>query len=136
MTFKSLFLSFFGSMLLSAPALAVPTDNIWHGYIIDKQCADSVRHDADPSDFIHHHFKDCALMPNCQKKGYSLYTKGIWLDLDSRGNKLAIKLLQSSKRRSAFYVEVIGARQKNILQVKNMKETAEPKASAEPEEKH
>lgn len=104
----------------------------WQGYLLDRQCADSVREDSDPKVFIKHHTKDCALMPNCRAKGYSVYVASTendkWLDLDKKGNDIAVKLLKASKRRSAFYVEVTGTRQDKVLKTQSIKEIDEPKA--------
>lgn len=107
----------------------------WRGYIVDRQCADSVREDSDPRSFIQHHTKDCALMPNCRAKGYSLYADGKWFDFDKRGNQLAIQLLQRSKRKSGFYVDVTGSAQGKVLRVENIKEIAEPKVDSQPGDK-
>jgi hypothetical protein len=106
--------------------------NKWQGYLLDRQCADSVREDADPKVFIQHHTKDCALMPNCRAKGYSVYVASAetdkWLDLDKKGNAMAVKLLKASKRRSGFYVEITGIRQDKVLKTQSIKEIDEPKA--------
>lgn len=103
----------------------------WQGYLLDRQCADSVREDADPKVFIQHHTKDCALMPNCRAKGYSVYVASSdndkWFDLDKKGNDLAVKLLKASKRRSGFYVEVTGTQQDKVLKTQSIKEIEEPK---------
>ena len=100
----------------------------WQGYLIDRQCAESVREDSDPLTFVLHHKKDCALMPNCQAKGYSLFADGKWYDLDKRGNELAVKLLKASKKMRAFYVRIYGMKQGNVLKVQSMKESEAPKA--------
>lgn len=104
----------------------------WQGYLVDRQCADSVREDSDPKVFIQHHTKDCALMPNCRAKGYSVYVASTgndkWLDLDKKGNDMAVKLLKATKRRSGFYVEVTGTRQDKMLKTQSIKEIDEPKA--------
>lgn len=98
----------------------------WQGYLIDRQCADTVREDSHPEDFIKHHTKDCALMTNCRRKGYSLYAKPNWFDFDKHGSKLAIKVLQKSKRKDSFYVQVEGSTQAGILRVKEIVEIPEP----------
>lgn len=100
----------------------------FRGYILDKKCADSVKDDNDPSAFIEHHTKDCALMRNCKKSGYRLYSKGNWFDLDKKGNELAIKTLEQSKRKNNFYVEVTGKSEGKSLQVISMKELDKEKA--------
>jgi len=100
----------------------------WRGYIVDRQCADSIREDNDPRVFLQHHTRDCGLMPNCRVKGYSLYADRKWFDFDKVGNQHAVKVLQASTRRSGFYVEVTGTAQGKILKVQSMKEIDQPKA--------
>lgn len=70
-------------------------------------------------------------MPNCQAKGYSIYATSPeckWLDLDKKGNDLALRLLKASKRRIGFYVEVTGTAKKQVLKTQNIEEIEEPKA--------
>lgn len=99
---------------------------------MDRQCADSIRQDSDPIMFIKHHTKDCALMPNCRRKGYSLYVPdGKWYELDKKGNELAVKILTASKKKSGFYVRVTAVAQGKLLKVESMKESAESNNSAE-----
>lgn len=99
----------------------------WQGYLIDRQCAESVRDDSDPKAYVLHHTKDCALMPNCRAKGYALFVDGKWYDLDKRGNELAVKILTASKKKRGFYVRVTAAVQGKLMKVESMKETEEPK---------
>ncbi|MFN8656820.1 MAG: hypothetical protein U0105_10820 [Candidatus Obscuribacterales bacterium] len=114
----------------ATPALA-GAQTKWQGYLVDRGCADSVRNDSDPTTFVQNHTKDCALMPNCQAKGYSIYATSPeckWLDLDKKGNDLALRLLKASKRRIGFYVEVTGTAKKQVLKTQNIEEIEEPKA--------
>ena len=114
----------------ATPALA-EAQSKWQGYLVDRGCADSVRNDSDPTTFVQNHTKDCALMPNCQAKGYSIYATSPeckWLDLDKKGNDLAFKLLKASKKRIGFYVEVTGTQKKLVLKTQSLEEIDEPKA--------
>lgn len=103
---------------------------VLNGYVIDKQCAESVRQDSDPTTFIRHHTKDCSLMPNCRAIGYSIYAGGSWFDLDNKGNAIAIKLLQVSKKKSDFFVQAQGKLQGKTLKVESMKEIDKPQRPA------
>jgi hypothetical protein len=114
------------TVVFSATSSAAEKVSKLQGYLVDRQCADSVRGDSDPEGFIKHHTKDCALMVNCRRKGYSLYVKPNWFDFDKHGNKLAVKVLQKSSRRNAFYVQVEGSAQAGILKVKEIVEIPEP----------
>ncbi len=123
------------TMMIATASIAKSKSSAFQGYLLDRQCADSVREDSDPEDFIKHHTKDCALMVNCRRKGYSLYVKPNWFDLDKHGNKLAVKVLQKSPRRNAFYIQVEGTTQAGILKVKDIVEVAEPVAKVDAETK-
>lgn len=124
------------ALLLVSVATAIPalSDQLgkWRGYLIDRQCADSVKEDSDPKAFIEHHTKDCVLMVNCCAKGFAIYVtskaEAKWFVLDKKGNELAAKLLKSSKRRSGFYVEVTGTQENKVLKTQTIKEIDEPKA--------
>jgi hypothetical protein len=105
------------------------SDRTYIGYLLDKQCSDSVRHDSSPLDFIKHHTRDCCLMLNCQKKGYCLFADGAWLSLDSQGNKLAIEALKRSQKSSAIYVRILGSAKKGLLIAKSVVEVDEPSSS-------
>lgn len=105
----------------------------WQGYVIDRQCAESVKEDSDPRSFIRQHSKDCSLMPTCRVLGYSLYCDRKWLDLDKKGNELTIKLLKASKKKNGIYVEVVGSAQDKVLKVQGMKEIDEPVPTETPQ---
>ncbi|MBI4533498.1 MAG: hypothetical protein HY711_06080 [Candidatus Melainabacteria bacterium] len=98
----------------------------WYGYLIDRQCAESVEKDTKPKAFVLHHTKDCALMSNCQAKGYALFVDGKWYDLDKRGNELAIQVLQGSRKEHGFYVQVTAVLQGKMLKVNSLQESKEP----------
>lgn len=117
------------ALLFLCPGAARASDRTYFGYLLDKQCSDSVRQDGDPLDFIKHHTRDCCLMINCQRKGYCLFSNGVWLTLDSQGNKLAISTLRKSKKNSAIYVRVHGEAKKSLLAVKSVTEVDEPTSS-------
>lgn len=98
----------------------------WRGYIVDRQCSESVREDTNPVPFLRRHSKDCSLMPSCARDGYSLYTDGKWIDLDKKASRTVIQAIKSSKRRSGFYAEVIGRVKGNVIQVDKIAEVEEP----------
>lgn len=100
--------------------------NVFKGYLTDQKCAEAVKEDSDPIDFLKQHTKDCALMPNCKKDGYVLYCNREWLKLDKNGNNLAVGILKASNGKRGYYVEVKGTRQKDLLKTESIKEVAEP----------
>lgn len=101
-------------------------EKVWTGYLSDTKCSEAVKDDSDPSDFLKHHTKDCALMPNCKSAGYILYSKHEWLKFDDAGNKKAVELLKASKKKRGFFVEVRASREGNLLRTESIKEIAEP----------
>lgn len=98
------------------------------GYLVDRKCSAAVLGDPHPEDFIKHHTKDCSLMANCKKQGYAIYITPRWLILDKHGNKLAIKLLEKSARRSGFYIRAKGSIEGDRLTVKTIEEIEEPRS--------
>lgn len=107
----------------------------WQGYLIDRQCAESIREDSNAKAFVLLHTKDCALMPNCKAKGYALFMDGKWYELDKRGTELAVKILTASKKERGFYVRITGAVQGKLLQVESIKESEAPKLNTGVEKK-
>lgn len=99
----------------------------WLGYLVDKQCAESVKGTSQAESFVQAHTKDCALM--CKDKGYVLYSEGKWFYLDAQGNNLALKMLHESKRARGFYVEVTGKAINQTLLVESIGEAPEPKGN-------
>lgn len=122
-----------GTAALADQSSAGPTK--WRGYIVDRQCAESVREDIDPVSFLRHHSKDCSLMPSCRRDGYSLYADGKWLDLDRKANGTVIQALKASKRKNGFYAEVIGKMQGKVVRVEKIAEVEEPAQNKSGEEK-
>ncbi|MBX9722904.1 MAG: hypothetical protein K2X81_15995 [Candidatus Obscuribacterales bacterium] len=112
--------------LLSAESLEAfcADQNKWFGYILDNQCADSIKGSSTAESFAQAHTKDCAIM--CKDKGYCLYLKGKCNSFDARGNELASKLLQESKRVRGFYVQVTGKTKDGTLGVESLEEIPEP----------
>lgn len=117
------------TLLMLGSGAVSASDRTYDGYLLDKQCSESVREDSDPLDFIKHHTRDCCLMLNCQRKGYSLFTDGLWFNLDKQGNKLAIKALKRSRKNSAIYMRILGAAKNGLLTVKSLGEVDEPVSS-------
>ncbi|HEY9787857.1 MAG TPA: hypothetical protein V6D17_20890 [Candidatus Obscuribacterales bacterium] len=119
------------ALLALTDALAAENQKEWKGYLIDRQCADSIRQDNNPKTFVMHHTKDCALMPNCRARGYALFADGKLYELDRKGNELAIQLLSSTKKERGFYVRVKAVSRGSLLKVKSMTESEESKPHEE-----
>jgi hypothetical protein len=55
------------------------------------------------------HTKQCALMPECEKSGYGVYTSdNKFLKFDEAGNRKAVAALKASTKLDDFEVEVTG----------------------------
>ncbi len=69
------------------------------GILIDKHCQAKVM--AGGQAKAQAHTRECALMPDCMAAGYAVVTPaGKVISLDAAGNKLAVKSLQASNRRT------------------------------------
>ncbi len=121
--------------LAMAKSLAADLVQI-QGYLVDRQCAESVWNSSDPLSFVRSHIKDCALMPNCIQEGYVLFANSKWYYLSKHGNELAVKVLKASKKQRGFYVQVSGELQNDRLQVQSIKELEEPKTGNGIEKMH
>lgn len=67
---------------------------------------------------IYPHTRQCALMPDCQKSGYGVFTYGQkFLAFDEAGNKKALAFFKESKKEDDFRVEVTGQIQGDTIKV-------------------
>ena len=105
-----------GALLASAaPAAEV------EGFLIDKMCSMKVVKEGQTA-AAWHNTKDCALMPDCGKSGYGVYTAdGKFLTFDSAGNEKAEKALKASKKKDNLKVKVSGDVNGDTLQVASLK---------------
>jgi hypothetical protein len=62
------------------------------GVIIDNLCAGA--HAADLAEFVKTHTKQCALMPDCEKSGYSLLVDGKLMKFDAASNAKVAEYLK------------------------------------------
>ena len=109
---------------LSLPSWAAS----FSGYLIDRSCADGLKHEGKNLDSqVQHHTTTCALSADCSEAGYTLYKGGKFVDLDSKGNALAKKYFQTSKRKEGHYVSVTGDMKRDVLAATDIKEAAAPK---------
>jgi hypothetical protein len=111
-------------------ALAFPVfgSSQFSGYLIDRACAEALKHDSKDIDSkVVHHTTTCALSTDCSEAGYSLYSNGKFIDLDSKGNELAKKYFQTSKRKEGHYVTITGDLKSALIRASDIKETSPPK---------
>ncbi|MBI3696549.1 MAG: hypothetical protein HY238_17125 [Acidobacteria bacterium] len=90
------------------------------GYLIDKACsADALKKG---EKVAKEHGVDCALMDDCAKSGYGVYTSdGKFIAFDTLGNKRAMAALKTSKKKSDIQVTVTGDVSGDSMKVASLK---------------
>jgi hypothetical protein len=68
------------------------------------------------------HTRQCALMPECQKSGYGVFTyENKFLKFDEAGSRKALAILRASKKEDNLKVEVTGEVQGDMVKVASLK---------------
>jgi hypothetical protein len=68
------------------------------------------------------HTRECALMPECQKSGYGVYTSdNKFLRFDEAGNRKAVAAIKASQKLDDFEVEVAGEIKGDTIKVASLK---------------
>lgn len=68
------------------------------------------------------HTRECALMPECQKSGYGVYTSdNKFLKFDEAGNKKALAAIKASTKLDDLEVEVTGEVKGDTIKVATLK---------------
>lgn len=110
-------------------AIAQTPDTKVQGVLIDKMCSYKAETRVVPGGLlaggiitIYPHTKQCALMPDCQKSGYGIFTYDQkFLPFDGAGNQKALAYFKQAKQEDDFRVEVIGQIQSDVLKVASIK---------------
>ena len=77
------------------------------GVLMDKMCSMKAVKDGQKAATMH--TRQCAMMPDCEKSGYGVFTPdGKYLVFDAAGNAQAVKALKSSKKKDNLKVKVSG----------------------------
>lgn len=121
---KSLVLLSSAAILSASSLTSHASDSRFAGYLLDRSCADNMKTLVDYQDMIKAHKKECALNDNCSKNGYSIYSKGKFLQLDKKGSELARDLLKTTKTKEGHFVVVTGSVNKDEIKVTSLKELA------------
>ena len=91
-----------------------------NGILMDKLCSSTALKGG--QDVAVKHARTCNLTPNCTKSGWGVYTAdGKYIALDSAGNALALKALQSSTKKDDMKVTVSGDVQGDTIKVTDLK---------------
>jgi hypothetical protein len=99
------------------------------GVLLDKQCSSKAEVRMVPGPRLEggmivaeSHTRECALMPECQKSGYGVFTyDNKFLAFDENGNRLALAAIKASKKIDDLQVEVTGQVNGNIIKVASLK---------------
>jgi hypothetical protein len=83
------------------------------GYVIDNVCAEVHGTEEEAK----HHPNACALMPACEKSGFSVVAGDKTYKLDEQGNKLASDVLKGVKKERGLKVSVEGTLEGDTLHV-------------------
>ena len=107
------------AVLLAAFALSVPAAT-FNGVLMDKPCASAF--DGAGQDAALEHSKTCALLKDGKKKGFVIVTDdGASLELDTKGNRLALKTVEITKRDSEVVMEIQGEQKKDRVAVDSLR---------------
>lgn len=80
-----------------------------HGYVVDQMCAKSMAKKGNVMQKAAKHTKECALEEACASSGFGLfYDDGKWVKFDEKGDKLALAMLEKSKKENDFMADVVG----------------------------
>ena len=95
------------------------------GYMVDVKCAIEHAKGKPEEDmkFAAEHTKDCALMEECLKSGYGIFSDGKWYPFDAKGNELAKALLKNTQKEDHIKVTVKGINRDGKILVQQLTET-------------
>lgn len=119
-----------GAVLAGLPsAIAETPETKVQGVLIDRICSYKAETRIVPGGLleggiitIYPHTKQCALMPDCQKSGYGIFTYDQkFLPFDDAGNQKALAYFKQAKQGDDFRVEVTGQIQSDVLKVASIK---------------
>jgi hypothetical protein len=117
-------------ILIFFSAISVSAENeTFTGYLGDNLCIDSETA-ADGADMFSNpedHTVMCALMKPCIKSGYAVMVKNGTggfdvYKLDRKGNKMAVKFIESLDRTADIYVQVMGTLKGDTIQVSEIRD--------------
>jgi hypothetical protein len=94
-----------------------------NGFLIDNACAGAHVNEATFKDRVKKHTVSCAMMPNCVKSGYAVYTSdGKLYKFDEAGNKSAADLLKDTETKSGLSIAVEGTLEGDTIHVVKLSE--------------
>jgi len=116
---------------LLAGFAAAASDAPVQGVLMDKKCSFKAETRIVPGPRLeggiivaYAHTRECALMPECQKSGYGVFTyDNKYFAFDEAGNQKALALLKATKKEDDLRVEVTGQidAKNNVIKVASIK---------------
>src|SRR6516162_5600546 len=86
-----------GAVMLTCSAWVASAADV-DGVLMDKMCSMKAMKDGQSAAAMH--TKECALMPDCQKSGYGVFTAdGRYLKFDAAGDEKAAAALQKTTKK-------------------------------------
>ena len=90
------------------------------GVLMDKMCSMKAAKDGQKAATMH--TRQCAMMPDCEKSGYGVFTTdNKFLAFDSAGNGQASTALKASKKKDNLKVKVSGEIDGDTIKVASLK---------------
>lgn len=90
------------------------------GVLMDKMC--SMKAVKDGQNAATMHTRQCAMMPDCEKSGYGVFTSdNRFLIFDAAGNEQAIAALKASSKKDNLKVKVSGEVAGDTIKVASLK---------------
>ena len=91
------------------------------GILLDKMCSGKIVKAGDQK-AARAHTRECALMPDCAKSGYGVFTAdGKFINLDPAGNQKAEQALKASSKKDDVRVQVTGDLSGDTIKVASLK---------------
>ena len=92
----------------------------FEGVLMDKMCSMKAVKEGQKSATMH--TRQCALMPDCEKSGYGVFTAdNKYLTFDAAGNEQASAALKASKKKDNLKVKVTGEINRDTIKVTSLK---------------
>jgi hypothetical protein len=117
--------------LAAVPQKAAPqsAETKLQGVLIDRMCSSKAESRIAPGPRLeggileaYIHTKHCALMPECQKSGYGVFTyDNKFVAFDGAGSQKALAFFKQSNKEDDFRVEVTGQMQGDVMKVASIK---------------
>jgi hypothetical protein len=106
-------------ILVTSLAGALSAEEV-EGVLMDKMCSLKAAKDGQKAATMH--TRQCAMMPDCEKSGYGVFTADKkYLVFDSAGNEQALEALKASKKKDNLKVKVTGEVDGDTIKVASLK---------------